>query len=467
MSLAIVVVNLSKKEVPIERIASYKDDLSLRSIRLTTETLECLVRGCVEWDGEEILGVVKTIKLNSYNHKAAVKAGILTGPAAEDEQKWTSLMKDQVLGVKESAFKIMTMEIVEEAFKTYMKVPAKVALKSTSTDSTNILPLIIPFFAMEGFMQAWEQYIQRPDEGCEVMTGEEWKNLVIDVGWAKPEFTQVAKTAAEVNFHILMFCICAAKSFVNVEQFEAVKVARASGLAYTMGSRALKRPEVINSIDSSSYRDLASNLAFLPVMRETIYRHVILYSSKSHLISYLKPLLKSTQMTLFTMISLFVFSETKTKAHFINPMFKEMIDFLQTYKILVDRYGEALWQYAKLLSSTETMTSTVQWPNLVIASFYHNLAFVKHETIMRLKVDKKYCHRIAVAVSTPLKDTYISVPEQAVVGIKDITAEMADKMHIDKALLVKDGLTNAFLEADDSLVDEIHEHFRKLAANKK
>lgn len=391
----------------------------------------------VEYVDDSKLGI-KKYGVNPYNYKCLTMWKILEEQVGKEVIEWTAA-NEQEAEAASMALTLFPSKVAIALYKRQLRLEGP--LVKCANPSLDFLPLLLPLFRLTGFPEAWDAYLEVPDDGCGINSDDD-KTQVEMSGklLAYPDLTADAKkTHSDMEFVTLMAIICISKNMVNSEQFDNVVKARSSGLSHALSARGLTEDRAKKLVNYDAYNALSHDLAFFPKMRSMIYRHILFVVTGAPTVKYVKPLLKDSQMTVYKLITLFVFSEEKTKAHILDIITKEMLAFLESYKIVTDRYGIEHWEYAKLLSSVEQETSTPNFPMLVTAALYFMYLRTGSATYQNLKVKHGRSKAIAQAVATPLLANYVSVAPQSLA--KEI-------LKVDEELLKKLGLKWAEIERD-------------------
>jgi hypothetical protein len=220
--------------------------------------------------------------------------------------------------------------------------------------------VMIPFFTLAGFEEAYDAYILDHDVGVGFFNEQssDFNSL----------FKQITKlpygakhTEATAQLCVLVTALSIVKKFKTPEQETKFVRTRALALQNLLSATEIGDGLSFINVRSRSLNRTSEAFSMFPKLKTTIYKYLL--GLKTSFGRHIRPLLSESQLTTFNFIYDFTMGPRKTMAHVHEELIPELNAWSEVYSNLEKLYGDD-WVYANLLEPTNTKTASKSWPKL-------------------------------------------------------------------------------------------------------
>lgn len=232
-------------------------------------------------------------------------------------------------------------------------------------DKANIPLLAAVFMCIPGFRDAYENYLEDPDNGVEVI--QEEVNALGFLSRYELSVKPVSDMLSMASFFCTAYIVALLcnKKIVIESQYSEVISKRIAALRKDQGYHSVNVEDVKGKLIQSQMMKLSDCMTFLPKFKAMVNQVIIL--STSPVWQHIKLILKDSQMTAYIFIHDFLSHETKTQLHLSHQVMIEACKWLESFKTLTSLY-KGNWRYYKLLEPEGSLTNITDMKNLANAA---------------------------------------------------------------------------------------------------
>lgn len=256
--------------------------------------------------------------------------------------------------------------------------------------------IIAAFSVLFAFNNRYREYLEEIDQGAaqhtlatfpqgypeyQVMCGLPPQNYNDDDD--APEIAP-RRSSAHINFIIHSIALTAFKNFNNDNHLNEYMRRRIAAYSASCANYEITEHNWQLVINAQCLMVVSRTLNQYPLLRRMLFSVLIAHPGDTF--THTKNLLSFVGLTSAQMISRFIATPQKTKAHIHLSILRESLSYLEVWTELAAQWGEHV-KYFRILAPGNTQLDIVNWPNLAYVS-YLMMASVGGEAVRQYQFNK-------------------------------------------------------------------------------